>query len=135
MSDLVPTRSSDPELFALARQIKAAQQPEVDTMTTWLASWGAEQMMGHEQGAPPGGGMADGRDDDRRPAARARCARGRVLRPEVAGADGGAPRGRGRDGRASVIAAGSHAPTRALAVAIIEAQQTEIAQMKAMLAG
>ena len=34
-----------------------------------------------------------------------------------------------------VIAAGSHAPTRALAVAIIEAQQTEIAQMKAMLAG
>ena len=34
-----------------------------------------------------------------------------------------------------VIAAGRRAPTRELAVAIIEAQQTEIAQMKAMLAG
>ena len=58
MSDLVPTRSTDPELLALARQIKAAQQPEVDTMTTWLASWGAEPMMGHEEDAPPGAAWA-----------------------------------------------------------------------------
>jgi uncharacterized protein (DUF305 family) len=55
MSDLVPSRSTDPELIALARQIKAAQQPEVDAMTTWLASWGAEPMMGHEESAAPAG--------------------------------------------------------------------------------
>lgn len=33
-----------------------------------------------------------------------------------------------------VIRSGRHAPTRALAVDIVEAQQREIAQMKAMLA-
>ena len=95
MSDLVPSRSTDPELIALARQIKAAQQPEVDTMTTWLASWGAEPMMGHAESRS----RRHGRDDDRRPAARARGARGRGLRPQVAGDDGRAPRGRRRDGR------------------------------------
>jgi uncharacterized protein (DUF305 family) len=138
MSDLAPTRSTDPELLALARQIKAAQQPEVDTMTAWLASWGAEPMMGHEQGAPPWGDMAgmggmggmmtadqlrelgalEGEAFDRR-----------WLEMMVEHHEGAV------DMAEAVIAAGSHAPTRALAVAIIEAQQTEIAQMRAMLAG
>ena len=131
MSDLVPSRSTDPELIALARQIKAAQQPEVDTMTTWLASWGAEPMMGHEESAAPAGmggmmtadqlrelGALEGEAFDRR-----------WLEMMVEHHEGAVEMAE------DVIAAGRHAPTRALAVAIIEAQQTEIAQMKAMLAG
>jgi uncharacterized protein (DUF305 family) len=131
MSDLVPTRSSDPELLALARQIKAAQQPEVETMTAWLASWGAEPMMGHEGSGPPGGmggmmtadqlrelGALEGEAFDRR-----------WLEMMVEHHEGAV------DMAEDVIAAGRHAPTRELAVAIIEAQQTEIARMKAMLAG
>ena len=55
------------------------------------------------------------------------------LRPEVAG-DGGAPRGRGGHGRGRDRRRPPR-PHRGLAIAIIEAQQTEIAQMRAMLAG
>ncbi|MDX2377711.1 DUF305 domain-containing protein [Microbacterium sp. LRZ72] len=37
-----------PEVFALAERIKDAQQPEIDTMNKWLASWGQEAMSGTE---------------------------------------------------------------------------------------
>ena len=131
MADLVPTRSTDPELLALAQQIKAAQQPEVDTMTTWLASWGAEPMMGHEEAAPHAGtgGMATA-DQLRELGALEGEAFDRMwLTMMVEHHEGAVAMAE------DVIAAGRHAPTRELAVAIIEAQQTEIAQMKAMLAG
>jgi uncharacterized protein (DUF305 family) len=41
MSDLIlPKKGLDPEVRKLAEQIKAAQQPEIDTMTRWLEEWG-----------------------------------------------------------------------------------------------
>jgi uncharacterized protein (DUF305 family) len=40
MADLAQTRAADPELKALAAKIKAAQAPEVATMTGWLTAWG-----------------------------------------------------------------------------------------------
>lgn len=40
MADLAATRASDPQLKQLATQIKAAQDPEITTMTGWLTSWG-----------------------------------------------------------------------------------------------
>ena len=131
MSDLVPSRSTDPELIALARQIKAAQQPEVDTMTTWLASWGAEPMMGHEESAAPGGmgGMMTADQLRELGALAGEAFDRRWLEMMVEHHEGAVEMAE------DVISAGRHAPTRALAVAIIEAQQTEIAQMKAMLAG
>ncbi|MFM7510071.1 MAG: DUF305 domain-containing protein [Actinomycetota bacterium] len=42
MSELAATNTSDLEVQALATQIIAAQQPEIDLMTEWLTSWGAE---------------------------------------------------------------------------------------------
>ena len=39
MSALVPDRSTDPELIALAEQISAAQQPEIETMKVFLVQW------------------------------------------------------------------------------------------------
>lgn len=59
MADLAATRADDPEVKTLATAIKAAQQPEVDTMTEWLTSWKqpTAQPGGHNMpgmGAMPG---------------------------------------------------------------------------------
>lgn len=51
MADLAATRAADPRVKALADQIKAAQDPEIRTMTGWLDSWG-------EPVSPKPGGMA-----------------------------------------------------------------------------
>jgi uncharacterized protein (DUF305 family) len=39
MADLAGTRAADPEIKQLAAAIKAAQQPEIDTMSGWLTGW------------------------------------------------------------------------------------------------
>ncbi|HEY0697771.1 MAG TPA: DUF305 domain-containing protein [Micromonospora sp.] len=48
MAELAETRASDPALKGLAAGIKAAQAPEIATMTGWLTAWG--------QPLTPGGG-------------------------------------------------------------------------------
>lgn len=45
MADMVRDRTGNPDVVALASAIQAAQQPEMDRMTAWLAEWG--------QPAPP----------------------------------------------------------------------------------
>jgi uncharacterized protein (DUF305 family) len=40
MANLAETRASDPQVKQLAEQIKAAQAPEIATMTNWLTAWG-----------------------------------------------------------------------------------------------
>ena len=41
MADLVADRSTDPDVQDLATRIQAAQGPEIDTLNSWLESWGA----------------------------------------------------------------------------------------------
>ncbi|GAA0466810.1 hypothetical protein Aca07nite_71930 [Actinoplanes capillaceus] len=41
MAELAETRAADPEVKDLAGKIKAAQQPEIDTMHGWLTAWDA----------------------------------------------------------------------------------------------
>ena len=58
MSDTLLAKSGvTPDVTALAEQIKAAQQPEIDTMKGFLAAWG-QQEMGSGMG-----GMNHGSDD------------------------------------------------------------------------
>ena len=45
MAEMVQGRTGNPDVVALASAIQAAQQPEMDRMTAWLAEWG--------QPAPP----------------------------------------------------------------------------------
>ncbi|MDJ0408300.1 DUF305 domain-containing protein [Rhodococcoides fascians] len=45
MAGMVQDRTDNPDVVALASAIQAAQQPEMDRMTAWLAEWG--------QPAPP----------------------------------------------------------------------------------
>lgn len=54
MSTLAETHTTNPELLALAKQIKDAQAPEIKQMTTWIKSSGAGMEMGHDMGM---GGM------------------------------------------------------------------------------
>ena len=45
MIDMVLSKSNiNPDVEALAKQIKAAQQPEIDMMNVWLETWGRIQM-------------------------------------------------------------------------------------------
>lgn len=54
MSDAVLGKDGiDPRVADLAEQIKVAQGPEIETLTGWLADWGAEP-------AAPGHGSMDG---------------------------------------------------------------------------
>lgn len=50
MSDLALERSSDPEILALAQQIKAAQAPEIEQMTAWIEATGSGMTMDHDMG-------------------------------------------------------------------------------------
>lgn len=59
MSDYALENTSNPEVLALAEQIKAAQQPEIEQMTSWLEEWGVPVMSGMDaMGAHGGHGMS-----------------------------------------------------------------------------
>ena len=42
MAELAPDRAASREVKALAEKVKAAQGPEIETMTSWLKAWGQE---------------------------------------------------------------------------------------------
>jgi uncharacterized protein (DUF305 family) len=59
MSDLAVTRAQDPQLLALAEEIKGAQAPEIELMQSWLQTWGFDRISGDEAMAAHGDhGMA-----------------------------------------------------------------------------
>jgi len=45
MAGLALTHAVSPQVRALAQQIKAAQDPEIQQMKSWLAAWGAPEQM------------------------------------------------------------------------------------------
>ncbi|WP_037345645.1 DUF305 domain-containing protein [Sciscionella sediminilitoris] len=59
MADMVPAHTGDPKLRSLAEQIKKAQQPEIDKMTGWLDSWGAEDKAKEHSGHAMTGMMSE----------------------------------------------------------------------------
>ena len=49
MSDIILDQQGiDPRVVDLARQIKAAQDPEIEQMQGWLVAWGMADMPGHD---------------------------------------------------------------------------------------
>lgn len=48
MADLADGRASDPLITDLAREIKAAQDPEIALMDAWLQTWGVERLSADE---------------------------------------------------------------------------------------
>jgi uncharacterized protein (DUF305 family) len=60
MSELAATNGASPEVQALASQIIAAQQPEIDQMTAWLEAWGQpvpDSSLSMEEQMEAAGGM------------------------------------------------------------------------------
>jgi uncharacterized protein (DUF305 family) len=58
MAELAITNASSPDVQKLAEQIKAAQDPEIQAMESWLATWGVgDQMQGMDASAPANGDM------------------------------------------------------------------------------
>jgi uncharacterized protein (DUF305 family) len=62
MAKLAQSRSDNPDVKALAAQILAAQQPEIEQMRGWLASWGVPNMPAGRgsDGTGPNGRGPDG---------------------------------------------------------------------------
>ncbi len=66
MVDLTLDRPLDPDVTALAEEIRAAQGPEIETMADWLTEWGEdvpETMRDHVNSGHDMGDMSDTMDD------------------------------------------------------------------------
>jgi len=133
MSELILAKDGvDPEVVALAEQIRAAQDPEIDLMEQWLDDWGLPSMSGME-GMDHGGmgGMAGMMSDEQMAELEAADgATGATLFLELmiehhVGAVEMAD---------DVIDDGRDADVRVLAEQIIVSQTAEIATMRELLA-
>lgn len=131
MSNLAVERATTSEVKALAERITAAQGPEIELMTGWLAAWGEETApsdhggMDHEgmdmDGLDQAGAMADleartGTDFDRR-----------FLELMTAHHQGAVTMSE------TVIAQGQNEDVQVLARQIIDDQNQEIAEMGELL--
>ena len=63
MVDLTLDRPLDPEVQALAEDIRAAQAPEIETMADWLTGWGEPVPETVRDHANAGHDMGEGTDD------------------------------------------------------------------------
>ncbi|KGN29759.1 hypothetical protein N802_11450 [Knoellia sinensis KCTC 19936] len=128
MAAMVPTRASSQEVKDLAKQIQAAQDPEITQMTGWLQAWGApvpaatgmqhggDGMMSMDEMSQLG--SATGTDFDRM-----------WLQMMIKHHQGAITMAR------TELADGADADAKALAQAIIDGQSDEIATMTALLTG
>ena len=131
MADIAldPTRTARPEVVDLATRIKAAQDPEIQQMTSWLSEWGRpvemdmdmgdmemEGMMSDEEMAELGS-LTGAEFDTAFMEMMIRHHQGAIAQAETAKADGSNP------------------DVLALADEIITAQQAELAAMQQLLAG
>ena len=130
MADLaLAKRGLSAELIALARQIKAAQDPEIQRMTGWLEEW--DEDVPGEHGAGHGAAMADGMLTEEQFAALGK-AEGKAF--EVAFLDGMIAHHEGAVAMAEEeLTEGQDARVKALAQAVVSAQTEEIRTMRALL--
>ena len=56
MAEMALDRASTPEVRALAEQIRNAQEPEIETMSAWLESWGEDVPAADGHGGGHGAG-------------------------------------------------------------------------------
>ncbi|MBE4717242.1 DUF305 domain-containing protein [Pseudarthrobacter sp. AB1] len=125
MSDIILQKQDiDPQVTALATKIKAAQAPEIDTMTGWLNTWNEPEQMapGHEMT----GMMGEGDLDELRAAEGTEAAK-LFLTQMVAHHQGAVMMAQTEE------AQGQNADALALSKNIITSQQAEIEEMQILL--
>ncbi|MGV9670452.1 MULTISPECIES: DUF305 domain-containing protein [unclassified Gordonia (in: high G+C Gram-positive bacteria)] len=139
MAELVPSRTDNPAILALATQIKNAQQPEIDQMTARLRSWGIavdddadDDMGGMHHGSMTGsssamGGMMSDAQMDALEDARGQAFDTLWLQGMITHHQGAITMAD------QELAGGVNPESRELATQIKTSQQAEIDQMNALL--
>jgi uncharacterized protein (DUF305 family) len=125
MSTLAETHTTNPEILALAKQIKDAQAPEIKQMTAWIESSGAGMEMGHDMGM---GGMLTEEQMTALDNAQG-AAFDKLYLEGMIGHHEGALQ------MAKMIENSSNSEAKTLAANIVKSQSAEIEKMKQMLAG
>ncbi|ANG86822.1 DUF305 domain-containing protein [Microbacterium aurantiacum] len=130
MSDMLLAKTGiDPEVTALAEQIKAAQQPEIEQMEEWLDAWGADMPgMDDMDGMHHGDGMMSEDDMEALEAATGTEAARLFLEQMIEHHEGAI------DMAQDEVDDGQNADAVALANDIIASQTEEIATMRELLA-
>jgi uncharacterized protein (DUF305 family) len=129
MSELALTTSSNPEVLALAKQIRDAQAPEIELMNSWIDSAGASSHMGHDMGDMGMDGMGGMMSDDEMSALK--NATGSAF--DTLYLEGMIAHHEGALQMVSMIENSNNAEVKKLGDAIVTSQTAEIAQMKTML--
>lgn len=139
MSEMVPSRTSNQEVIALAAAIKAAQAPEIAQMQSWLSAWGAPASMstsaddGHGHGGGHGSGGGDGMMSSEQMTSLEKLSGAAFdkewLEMMVEHHEGAVEMSR------QELASGENPQAKALAQAIITSQQAEIEKMQQLLKG
>ncbi|MFJ8162559.1 DUF305 domain-containing protein [Streptomyces sp. NPDC096136] len=129
MARLAATRADSAEVKALAGEIEKAQDPEIRTLSGWLASWG-EQVPAAEGGGHAGhsmSGMMTGEEMDRLSKASGKAFDTAFLQLMVEHHEGAVAMARTEqtDGR--------YQPAKDMAAAIIGSQSAEITRMNGLL--
>ncbi|MGU3291602.1 DUF305 domain-containing protein [Williamsia sp. M5A3_1d] len=135
MAQMVPARSTDPDVIGLARQIEAAQQPEIDQLTARLRSWdepvptGTDHSgAGHDMSGGSMAGMMSDADMTQLRSLSGQAFDRRWLSMMIDHHSGAIAMAR------TEVDEGLDADSIALARSIIESQQDELTRMRAMLA-
>lgn len=126
MSDIMLAKTGlEPKITALAEEIKAAQDPEIAKMTTWLTGWSEPTAMA---GSHSMNGMMTSADLDKLKAAEGTEASKLFLTQMIAHHEGAVEMAKteGTDGK--------NTDAVALAKSIVSSQETEIKAMKDLLA-
>lgn len=130
LSDMVPERSTNPEVVSLAAKIAAAQQPEIDTMKAALKQWGVNPAETQHESGHVGMSMQGMVDDSTM--LNLRGLKGPDF--DILWLTSMIGHHEGAIEMAKVeVGAGKSPEMTALARSIITAQQAEIDQMKKML--
>ena len=123
MSTLAESRTTNPELLALAKQIKDSQAPEITQMTGWIKDSGASMDMGHDMGM---GGMLT---DEQMTALK------NATGPEFDKLylEGMIAHHEGAIHMAQMVTDSTNSEAKQLGENVVQSQTAEIAQMKKML--
>ena len=131
MSALVPDRSTDPEIIALAEQISAAQQPEIETMKVFLVQWNEnpDTATGHNGHGATMQGMVDDATMTKLESLNGSEFDTLWLESMISHHQGAIEMAKAE------ITNGKNVDAKGLAQTIVDTQQAEIGQMKQMLGG
>ncbi|WP_404380401.1 DUF305 domain-containing protein [Knoellia locipacati] len=127
MADAALQKNASPKVTELAEQIKAAQGPEIETMTKWLQEWKAPMTSDQDHGGHGRGGMMAEGDMKNLSAAGGAAFDEMWLTMMIEHHEGAI------DMAEDVLKTTNNSEVKEMAQAIVDGQNKEIATMKALL--